>query len=101
MVAKKRVRIDHFVIFLPQIFGENDVLGIFVRCSHHERPHFDLAVLLQRWCSLRNNLRTVRQVRHVSVSSFPCFINSVVPMSRMSDHERGPSNRGFVCRKFL
>ena len=58
---------------------------------------FDLAVSLRRWYILRNNLRTVREVRHVyycelcaPASSFPCFINSVVPVSRMSDHERGP-----------
>jgi len=42
-----------------------------------------LGVLLRRWRSLRNNLRTEREVRHVCycevcapASSFPCFINS-------------------------
>ena len=55
-----------------------------------------LAVLLRCWCSHHNNVRTVREGRHVCycevcapVSSFPCFINSVVDVSRMSDHERG------------
>jgi len=65
-MAKKKVKIDHFSFFFCQkISGENDVLGNIFACCHHERPHLDLAVLLRRWRSLRNNLRTVREVRHV------------------------------------
>jgi len=62
---------------------------LFCEVLYDERPHFDLAVLLWRWCILRNNLRTVREVRHVChcelcapAPSFPCFIKSVIPVSR-------------------
>jgi len=96
-MSKKKVKIDHFLFFSKKFSVKMMFLELFCDVLHHERPHFDLAVSLRRWYILRNNLRTVREVRHVCycelcapASSFPCFINSVVPVSRMSDHERGP-----------
>jgi len=32
-VAKKKVKIDHFLISLPKFFSVKDVLGIILRCS--------------------------------------------------------------------
>jgi len=32
-MAKTKVKIDHFLILLQKNFGENDVLGIILRCS--------------------------------------------------------------------
>jgi len=69
-------------------------LELFCDVLHNERLDFDLAVLLRRWCILRNNLRnnlyTVREARHACyfklcahASALLCFMNSAVPVSRM------------------
>ena len=77
-MAKKNVEIDHFLIFFAKTFSVKMMfLHFFLKCSHHERTHFDLAVLLRRWCSLRSNLRTVREVRHV------CYFEVCSPASCM------------------
>jgi len=36
-MAKKRVKIDHFLIFFAQFF----LVELFCDVLHHERPHFD------------------------------------------------------------
>jgi len=50
VMAKKKVKIDHFLMFLPKkILVKMLFLELFCNVLHHERPHFDLAVLLRRF----------------------------------------------------
>jgi len=50
VTATKKVKINHFLMFLPKKIPVNMLfLELFCSVLHHERSHFDLAVLLRRF----------------------------------------------------
>jgi len=58
IMAKKKVKIDHFLIFLSILFFSVKIMSLGLLCDvlHNEGPDFDLTVLLWRGWILLNHL---------------------------------------------
>jgi len=96
-MAKKSVKIDNLLTLLPKFFGENDVLGIFLRGWLCNLPELHVFVGIQYSSLLQEALNKISQIqmRH---SANKCHSTPYLSLAKRNRTAEQPAHRAVVQR---